>query len=333
MARFTLRALAIVVLAGCGSTTAPEKPTEPAVNTVPFTGGVYFVGFWGPQVPEVVGLQRLWPTRATNYYAGFRAEANPYFVFRPSDDQLFYAFEPYGVFVDDSVSEPDSGFPTPPCAPSTTAGGLVGNFELPFGFDGQNRLHYFCDGVRRDGELITGPEPGFFYDRVLADGRMLVHTIDTSTGFAIDNYGAMAPDGHILSALDPGFPPPYELVFDAATVQGNDAFVLVRRLAYDSQMQVSPTEYVAFRLDPQSKWLRMRSIPVSALRDYGGYIRLILSDGTVLTWDNDPSVTAYLPDGTKRVVWRLRDSPRVVGGPGALVVGPREPSGASLLSE
>lgn len=327
--RIRLCAILVAAAARCGGGDAGETPLPPAVNTVPFEGGVYFVGHW----QEQVGLQRFWPTRATNYYAGFQPRPNPYFVFRPSDGQLFYAFADYGLFVDDVATGSDSMVPTPPCAPIPDAGGLLGgNFELPVGFDGQNRPHYYCDGVRRDGELITGPPPGFFYDRVLADGRMVVRIADTTTDPIIERFAAMAPDGGIISVLDDGLPPLHELLFDETSVQGNDAFVLVARLEYDSRMTLSRTELIAYRLDPQSNWLPMRSIPVN---DADGYAEQVLSDGTVLMWNPDgPRVTAYLPDGTKRLVWRLSDSPGANAASFATtVVGPREPMGPSLRQE
>jgi hypothetical protein len=325
--RLSLCAIAIAAAAACGTPDAGDAPLEPAVNTVPFTGGVYFVGMW----QQEVGLQRFWPTRATTHYAGFQSLPNPYFVFRPSDGQLFYAFEPYGVFVDDSATAPDSMLPTPPCAPAPTSGGILsGNFELPFGFDGQDRLHYYCDGVRRDGELIMPPPPGFFYAAVLADGRMVVRIPDLDADPSTERLAAVAPDGRILSQLDDGLPPRHELLAESITVQGNDAFVLVARLEPPTLCR---TELIAYRLDAQSSWLRMRTIPIQC-NDI--YAQMLLSDGTVLMWtidtaDASPRVTAYLPDGSKRLAWWLADSP----GAGAtsfatMLPGPRDPASPSL---
>ncbi len=53
--RFAIGSLALALLAGCGSSPSTGKPTEPAVNTVPFMGGVYFVGYWG-QEEAALGL-------------------------------------------------------------------------------------------------------------------------------------------------------------------------------------------------------------------------------------------------------------------------------------
>ena len=172
---------------------------------------------------------------------------------------------------------------------------------------------------------------------MLADGRMLVRIADTTTDPIIERFAAMAPDGQVLSVLDHDLPPLHELLVERSTVQGNDAFVLVARLGYDSQMGASQTELIAYRLDPQSNWLRMRSIPLK--NDVDGYADLVLSDGTVLMWTaayrgGSPRVTAYLPDGTKRVAWRLSDSPGAgITGFRTLLVGPREPSGPSLRQE
>ena len=324
-------ALAFAACGGGGGTSEPPLP--PAVNTVPFTGGVYFPGIWQQQI----GLQRIWPTRATNYYTGFQPLANPYFVFRPSDGQLFYAFQPYGVFIDDSATTADSMVPTPPCAPTDTSGGiLAGNFELPFGFDGQNGMYYYCDGLERDGQPITGgPPPGFFYVGVLGDGRLVVQVSDPYGDPYTETYAAMAPDGTILSTLDLGLAPPYELLPESITVQGNDAFVLAARLGYDSLMSPCPIELDAYRLDPQSNWLPVRSVPITC---GDGVFWIVLSDGTVLMWNVDtlggPSVTAYLPDGTNRVAWRLADSPGAEStGLDQMPIGPREPGGASLQQE
>jgi hypothetical protein len=328
--RMKLCAVVVAAMAAaCGGTPMPvDPPTEPAVNTVPFAGGVYFVGYWHDEL----GVQRFWPTRATNYYAGPQPFANTWFFFRPSDGQLFYGFTDYGVFVDDSATAPDSMVPTPPCAPIPGVGGLLsGNFQLPVGFDGQNRLHYYCSGFYRDGELITGPPPGFFYVGVLGDGRMVVQISDPDG--TNGRFAAMAPDGSILSDLDPGLQQPYELLSESITVQGNDAFVLVASIGYDSLMSPCRTELIAYRLDPQSNWLRMRSIPI---RCGDSYTQRLLSDGTVLMWkpDSPPSVTALLPDGTKRVAWRLTDSPGAgVSSFATMVVGPREPTSPSMRPE
>lgn len=145
----------------------------------------------------------------------------------------------------------------------------------------------------------------------------------------------MAPDGSIISRLDHGVPPPYELLPESVTVQGNDAFVLVAALGQDSLMVSCPTELHAFRLDPQSNWLPVRSIPIACGE---GVFQIVLSDGTVLIWNldssGDPSVTAHLPDGTHRVAWRLADSPGAAPtGLDQLPVGPLEPSGPSLRQE
>jgi hypothetical protein len=331
-ARLNLCAIVVAVAAGCG--TSPGDPPLPAaVNTVPFTGGVYFVGSW----QQEAGLQRFWPTRATNYYAGFQPLANPYFVFRPSDGQLFYGFQPYGVFVDDSATAPDSMVPTPPCAPTPTSGGfLSGNFELPFGFDGQDNLYYYCNDVQRNGQPIIGPPPGFFYVGVLADGRLVVSITDGTGDPNTATFAAMSADGQILSTLDHGVPPPYELLPESITVQGNDAFMLVAGLGYDSLMTLCATELYAYRLDPQSNWLPVRSIPIGC---GDPNVHIVLSDGTVLmsnidAADSSPLVTAYLPDGTKRVAWRLADSPGAAGDAvTTMVVGPRDPMGPSLRQE
>lgn len=79
----------------------------------------------------------------------------------------------------------------------------------------------------------------------------------------------MAPDGSIISRLDHGVPPPYELLPESVTVQGNDAFVLVAALGQDSLMVSCPTELHAFRLDPQSNWLPVRSIPIACAAPTG----------------------------------------------------------------
>ena len=78
-------------------------------------------------------LERFWPTRATVYYSGFDCSTN-YFVFRPTDGQLFYHSIAEGILVDGAGSM-DDAVPTPPCTTSV---------EGAFGFDGQGRLYYRC---------------------------------------------------------------------------------------------------------------------------------------------------------------------------------------------
>src|SRR5262249_39942924 len=127
-----------------------------------------------------------------------------------------------------------------------------------------------------------------------ADPRVVVRIPDPNSDPGTETFAALTPDGFIALPLNPGLPAPYELLSESITVQGNDAYVLVARLGDDSQMSPCRTELIAYRLDPQSNWLR----------------------------------------GTKRVAWRLTDSP----GAGAtsfatMLVGPREPMGPSLRQE
>lgn len=309
---------------------APALLTAP-VNTVPFTGGVYFAA---TLETGDMGLQRFWPTRSPSYYTGFQDFAQ-LFAFRPTDNQLFYSHFAYGIRVDDSATAPDSQVPTPPCVPVDGDPFLsdpIGNF----GFDGQGTLYYNCNGVRRgNGDLVNGLSN--FFD-VLADGRMLMVIEDVSGDPSAVHYGVVGPDGTVLSELR--LPSTSYLEPDSDTVQGNDAFVVLSRIAYRADMSTYHAELVCYRLDPQSRWLFVRSVPL----DVDGFTSnpLLLADGTILMFgydDMDPLsalVTAFPPDGTRRVAWRQADSRGIAGFSPALptlIIGPAEPSGPSVRPE
>ena len=317
--------------AATGSPDAGALLTPP-VNTVPFVGGVYFVGQWPGVEP---GLQRFWPTRATNYYAGFE-DSPDFFAFRPTDNQLFYSYYPYGIRIDDSATGPDTRVATPPCVPVDANGMLNDSVNAPFGFDGQGTLYYMCgvDLRRGNGELVQTPSALI---GVLADGRAVVLIEDANNDPNTIGFAAIARDGTVLSDLRLTAPPGYQVLTDSVTVQGNDAFVLLSRTAYHSDMTPYIAEFVGYRLDPQSRWLFVRSVPVDL---YGLWTQIMISDGTILMYDLEVEtagsfarVTAFPPDGTKRVAWRQADSPGVWTTIPKLIVGPAEPSGPSVYPE
>lgn len=312
-----------------GSPDAASLLTPP-VNTVPFLGGVYFVGQWAN---DADGLQRFWPTRAANYYAGFQ-DSPEFFAFRPTDNQLFYSYFPHGIRIDDSATGPDTHVATPPCL-LEDATSPDEQITPPFGFDGQGTLYYMCgvDLRRGDGELVTTPAA---LRGVLADGRAVMLLEDANGDPNTLRYGAIARDGTVLSDLRLPFPPFYEPL--NVTVQGNDAFVLLSRIEYRSDMTRYNAELVGYRLDAQSRWLFVRSVPIDL---EGLWTQIMISDGTILMYDFEENgtsplsgrVIAFPPDGTQRVAWRQSDSPGLYFLTPKLVVGPAEPSGPSVQPE
>ena len=325
--------------ADAGADTSPDVPgdapvkLEPAMNTKPFNDGVYLRARWAPVTGAVEGLQRFWPSRATSYYAGFDPDPE-YMAFRSTDGQLFYGNSFYGVHIDDSATGPDTEIPTPPCVHQAGTPFLINNVFGPIAFDGQGRLYYQCLGIRRgNGELQPGQPAGLA--GVLPDGRKVVIISDPNGDPTSYRFAAMAPDGQILSELNLGYPPPYVPNPDSFTANGNDAFVLVTHIEYDANMDPYDVELVGYRLDAQSRWLKVRTVPYVR---QGRYWDLLLSDGTILSWsENQPDpgsqIIAFLPDGTQRTVWHLADSPGAYFSPPQMVVGPREPSGPSLRQE
>jgi hypothetical protein len=252
---------------------------------------------------------------------------------RPTDNQLFYSYFPYGIRIDDSATASDSHVATPPCLPVDANGMLNDSIPPPFGFDGQGTLYYVCgsDLRRGNGELVKSPSDLF---GVLADGRAVVLLEDENDDPNTLRFAAIARDGTVLSEL-PFFPPSYLPL--TVTVQGNDAFVLLSRVAYHSDMSPYTAEFLGYRLDPQSHWLFVRSVPVDL---YGLWTQIMISDGTILMYDLDVNasplsgrVTAFPPDGTQRVAWREADSPGLLSANVKLVVGPAEPSGPSVQPE
>jgi hypothetical protein len=289
------------------------------------TGGVYYTAYWG----AVIGVQRFWPTRAHTYYAGF---ANvEYFAFRPSDGQLFYSYFPYGIYIDDAVGPGDSSVPSPPCLPQADSPFLTDIVDPPFGFDAAGTLYYNCEGIRYgDGQLIrsAGTLAG-----VLADGRTVVVVGDADGSI---HFAAVGTDGQVISELpSPTVSDTWVPLASATTVIGNDAFVLLSR----STGPITSSELTAYRLNPQSAWLPVRSWPTT---HYG--LQLVIPDGTIFVWEEDTAregtgeaifyrVLALLPDGTETVAWRTGDSPGAETSAPQMLVGPAEPSGPSLIDE
>jgi hypothetical protein len=310
--------VAALAALSCGSTKAKSDPSqpptdEPAINTVPFEGGVY-----AAITPDSLSngvVRRFWPTDGGREYSGFRLGAL-YFGFRPTDGQLFYMQLGSGIYIDDAIDDQDTVIPTPPCV-------LLPGDPFPmqqvtpiFGFDGQGTLHYDCDAAisRGDGIVIHSPA-GF--SAVLADGRVLL--VEGNDDPWSTHFVVRSATGELLTSLEL---PLHEPLFRTATVQGNDAFVLLARHE-DMMVELDPVfDLVMYRLDPSSKWLPMRTVSRPPWRDY-----LPLSDGTILSFydksldDRTPVVTAWLPDGRTDVIWEADPEDRRTAN--SILVGPQ----------
>jgi hypothetical protein len=316
-----------VGIAACGgaSPTNPDGSTGGAGGSSPSGGprGVYMLGTTSPGSCGGDALERIWPTRATAYYTGFDCYAM-LFQFRPTDDQLFYDSLNMGMRID-GAGVADPVVPTPPCADGV---------DEHFGFDGQGRLHYLCINtlLRSNGETIATNVERLF--GVLADGRTIV-TSDLSASTSGSAYQLIAPDGAGINLL---LPDPaiggitFPVYHSAATVAGNDAFVLVGR-ANDPD----PPQVLVYHLDPQSRWQLLRTVVGP---DPTNGTLLALPDGTVLHRRDDASsgnnhIVAYRPGSdTPEEIWKGGDSPAVFSHTGTqLLMGPLEAAGASVQSE
>ncbi len=266
-------------------------PDSSVDHTDPFTEGVFLEGRTHPSMCNAGAIQQFWPTLRSSYYTGFDCDAH-YYVFRQSDDQLFY----YAGFGIERVeaSGNDTLIQTPPC------GSLV---DSPCSFDGQNRLYYQChDTVRRgNGDLIAYNIEHFI--TALDDGRVVVAEAIQSAYSVGHAYVVLDQQGRELSRLDPrsrfagGLVPAPR----AATKSGNKAYVLFKRTwGQDNK------EYVAYRLTETNQWQLMRRVSVQEF----GYTRLLISDGTIFVTETDPlaagynQIVAYPPGAPRQVVWR-----------------------------
>jgi len=285
---------------------------DPSVsNTTPFDRGVYFLGSAGPNSDQIA-LQQAWPNFRLPYYVGFGSYAQA-FVFRASDDALFYADFVRGIVMNGSgaTAVDDVLQLTPPCGKS------VGT---DFGFDDSGTLHYRCgDTLRRgSGELVARNVATLA--GVIGDGRTIV-TRDVGGRVA---YAVLSPSGEELSH----FPPPdfftgtTSPLPGATTVNDETGYVAVAR-HYEER-----DEIVGYLVDSESNWRFVRRVIVADL----GESQLLLSDGTLLVeeWDGVSApgywIRAHLPDGKSRIVWREAEA--IYVRPSVwhqLLVGPHQP--------
>lgn len=270
-------------------------PAGMVQGTQPFTAGLYLVGTLSPGACDADAIQRFWPTVADEYITNLPCSVSGY-DFRPGDGRLLYHEIYTGVYVDvdPDGDEGDELIRTPPCGTGTWP---------PFGFDGEDTLHYRCDDTlrRADGELIRFPIS--FFVATLADGRVL-----TMEGPELmEDIVVSDRQGHELSRVPPhdAFGGPLAPVFRGTTVDGNRAYVLFLRTLEDDT-----NELVAFALDEDSRWTQMRRLPLADL----GRRQIVISDGTVFVRGRDPEVVfndrivAYHPDGSEEIVWREVES-------------------------
>ncbi len=285
-------------------------PDSSVANTDPFNGGVFLQGVTDDQFARDA-LQQFWPTLSSTYYSGFDFDdyAERY-LFRQSDDEIFY-FATFSGVVHDETGRADWVVATPPCGSRA---------DQIFGFDGQGRLYYQCqDSVRRgNGELIAQPVEQLV--TVLDDGRVVV--LEASSPNTND-YVVLDDQGQELARLDPRpqFAGTMTALPKAATKSGNKAYVLFFRTWGQNNR-----EFVAFRLTETNQWQRMRRISAQAC----GLENLVISNGTVFVNERAPNssydhqIVAYPPGAPRQVVWREADATAVHRLHfGQLLVGPK----------
>jgi len=269
-----------------------EACPDPAVaSTIPFTGGVYFLGAAGGG--SLDELQRFWPTLVPTPLTSFPVNFTNGLRFRRSDGALYYQATFTGISQRTS-SATDPVIATPPC------NDMVGEH---FDFDASGTLYYVCSGaVFRTGGTMVAPVVDLA--AVLDDGRIIATR--AGAGNAVD-YVVLDGGGHELSRPPTAtFAGTLTPVPGAATVVGNVGYVLYRR-----EYAIRQTEFVVFRVDEHSAWTRVRRVSVP---DFGN-AQLAMPDGTVYIEQPDPDdfeettqrILAYFPDGTSKPVWHEYD--------------------------
>jgi hypothetical protein len=287
-------------------------PDPTVSNTTAFVGGVYFAGAEGASYGDTA-LQQFWPHFRLPYYIGFGGY-DRVFVFRRSDDALFYSDAVRGIVKNGSgaATDDDELQLTPPCGKS------VGS---DFGFDASGTLHYRCaDTLRRDnGELVARAVSNLA--GVIGDGRTIVTRND---GGSV-TYAVLSAEGEELSHFPPRdfFTGTMTPLFGATTVTDATAYVALAR-RYENQ-----DEIVGYQVDSASTFRFVRRVVVARL----GHSQLFLSDGTVMVEEYDGTgrpggslIRAFLADNTNRIVWRDAEAIFVQSGARhQLLVGPHQP--------
>ncbi|HVJ14451.1 MAG TPA: hypothetical protein VM686_03380 [Polyangiaceae bacterium] len=273
-------------------------------HIVPLTRGVYLQGTTSEDNCGYDALLQFWPTQGAFYYEGFACGAERY-LFRRSDNQLFYAGQgaALGILQDVSGTDQDTLQGSTPC------GFAVGN---GFDFNAFSQLHYQCDDtVRRDGTLVATPVTGVV--AVLDDGRIIA-TRDDAEYVVFDAAGgelsAFPAAGGIAGTVS---------LNQNAVVAGNAAYLTLLR-EFDSANEV-----MVFRVNESSQWELVRRVTV----DDPGTSVIASPEGTVLVRGVEPvsgvdeQIVAYMVDGTDFVVWSEADSATIKADGGAqLLPGP-----------
>lgn len=264
-------------------------PSDRVAHALPFDGGIYFEGTLSEGSAERDAVTQIWPKPRSTYFTGFGTYAGRC-LFRPGDDALLYHDLVRGIVLNGSstTTEDDVVQLTPPC------GDRVGD---DFAFDGSRQLHYRCaDTLRRgNGELIARGVATVA--GVIGDGRSVVVPEAPSAAYAV-----LAADGTELGRLYPAdsFTGHITLLPRATTARASTAYVAFLR-EYEPGAEV-----VVYVIDEESRFRLLRRAPVNGI----GSAQLVVSDGTFLVREYDPTssgdqrVYAYLPGGSKRVVWR-----------------------------
>lgn len=264
-------------------------PNDRVAHALPFHGGVYFEGTLSEGNSERNAVAQVWPKARSSYFTGFGTYGRRC-VFRPTDDALLYHDLVRGIVLNGSspTTEDDVVQLTPPC------GDRVGE---DFGFDGSDQLHYRCDNALRrgNGELIARGVA--ILAGVIGDGRSVVVPEAPSAAYAV-----LAVDGTELGRLYPAdsFAGHITLLPLASTTRASTAYVAFLR-QYEAGAEV-----VVYVIDEESRFRLLRRAPVNGV----GSAQLVVSDGTFFVREYDPTssgderVYAYLPDGSRRVVWR-----------------------------
>lgn len=278
-------------------------PDPTVANTEPLAGSVYVQGTTVSGSCDTE-LQPFWPRETTALTPGGGCRAGHY-QFRRSDDTVFLVDAGLHVVVDTAVV----AVATPPCNER------VSHVD----FDGAGTLHYQCDAaIYRAGGAAVAQNVRQLVG-VLDDGRIVV-TVANAKSASRDDYAVLDTTGHELSrqTLDDylggglAFP-------DAGSVVGNHAYVAYWRLLAFDKMEI-----IVFRVDERSQWQRVRRVEIPALE----FTYKIVPDGALFVYGTETDhtkppgerITAYLPDGTSRVVWRETGSK--ISSIGTMLLGP-----------
>jgi hypothetical protein len=273
-------------------------PDDSVRFTEPFAGGVWFVGTLTEGLAGGGAVQRFWPSVSDSYrriYDSYLQRAR----FRRSDNALFFSSN-------SGLHEASPGEPATPLC-----------FNASYDFDQTNRLYSICgDTLFRDGTPLLASVR--WLEAVLPSGRSIVVRPALRDAVLL----LLDVDGTELSRLSfTDWSGTFEAVYGSSSVQGERAWVMVRR-------DIVPPELVVVRVDGDTgAWDVVRRLPPPELP---GASTIALPNGHVLFERQNVSASGYEfvdypPEGPVRVLWREAEAPEVrLHGLSQFITGPLE---------